>query len=117
MLRSAFLWSAHRRVSRTAAISFEGNEYEVDAGLVGRTVELRFRPEDLFAIEVWFGGRQQGWATPRRIARHVHRQAPPPPEPAPVPATGIDYLGQVLADHEAETSGPIAYRDLDVEPF
>jgi transposase InsO family protein len=117
VLRSAFLWSAHRRVSRTAAISFEGNEYEVDPGLTGRTVELRFRPEDLFAIEVWFGGRQTGWAEPRRIARHVHRQAPPPPEPAPIAATGIDYLGQVLADHEATVSGPIAYRDLPGEPF
>lgn len=64
-------------------------------------------PEDLFAIEVWFGSRQTGWASPRRIARHVHRQAPPPPpEPASIAATGIDYLGQVLADHEATVSGP-----------
>ena len=121
LLRSAFLWSAHRRVSRTAGVSFEGNEYEVDTGLAGRTVELRYRPEDLFAIEVWWEGRQVGWCTPRRIARHVHRQAPPPPpEPAPAPATGIDYLGQVLADHEATVSGPIAYRDLrgaEGEPF
>ena len=119
LLRSAFLWSAHRRVSRTATVSFEGNEYEVDAALAGRTVELRYRPEDLFAIEVWHDGRQVGWATPRRIARHVHRQAPPPP-PEPVPATGIDYLGQVLADHEATVSGPIAYRAVrgaEGEPF
>jgi transposase InsO family protein len=116
LLRAAFLWSAQRRVSRTATVSFEGNEYEVEAALAGRTVELRYRPEDLFAIEVWWQGRQQGWATPRRIARHVHRQAPPPP-PEPAPSTGIDYLGQVLADHEAAISGPIAYRDLDGEPF
>jgi putative transposase len=116
LLRSAFLWSAQRRVSRTAGVSFEGNEYEVDAALVGRTVELRYRPEDLFAIEVWWGGRQQGWATPRRIARHVHRQAPPPPSTPPAAASGIDYLGQVLADHEAMTSGPIAYRHVPGAP-
>jgi putative transposase len=115
LLRSAFLWSARRRVSRTATVSFEGNEYEVDASLVGRTVELRYRPEDLFAIEVWHDGRQVGWCTPRRIARHVHRQAPPPP-PEPAPATGIDYLGQVLADHEAESAGPIAYRAVPGAP-
>lgn len=115
LLRTAFLWSAHRRVSRTATVSFEGNEYEVDAALAGRTVELRYRPEDLFAIEVWWQGQQRGWATPRRIARHVHRQAPPPP-PEPVPATGIDYLGQVLADHEAIVSGPIAYRAMPGAP-
>ena len=115
VLRSAFLWSAHRRVSRTAGVSFEGNEYEVDAALAGRTVELRYRPEDLFAIEVWWQGRQVGWAEPRRIARHVHRQAPPPP-PEPTAATGIDYLGQVLADHEATVSGPIAYRAMPGAP-
>ena len=121
VLRSAFLWSAHRKVSRTATISFEGNEYEVDAALAGRTVELRYRPEDLFAIEVWPAGHQQGWAEPRLIARHVHRQAPPPPH-EPLAATGIDYLGQVLADHEATTAAPIAYRAVpgapaDGEPF
>lgn len=116
LLRTAFLWSAHRRVSRTATVSFEGNEYEVDSALTGRTVELRYRPEDLFAIEVWHDGHQAGWATPRRIARHVHRQAPRAPAPRVEP-TGIDYLGQVLADHEATVSGPIAYRDLDGEPF
>jgi putative transposase len=121
VLRTAFLWSAHRRVSRTATISFEGNEYEVDAALAGRMVELRYRPEDLFAIEIWHDGRQVGWATPRRIARHVHRSAPPPPT-VPPPPTGIDYLGQVLADHEAAESGPIAYRSVpgapaDGEPF
>ena len=122
VLRSAFLWSSTRKVSRTAAISFEGNEYEVDPALVGRTVELRYRPEDLFAIEVWHGAHQVGWAEPRRIARHVHRQAPLPPAAAPPTPTGIDYLGQVLADHEAETTGPIAYRAVpgapaDGEPF
>jgi hypothetical protein len=37
-----------------------------------------------------------------------------------VPATGIDYLGQVLADHEAIVTGPIAYRAVrgaEGEPF
>ena len=116
LLRMAFLWSAQRRVSRTATVSFEGNEYEVDAALSGRTVELRYRPEDLFAIEVWWGGQQQGWATPRRITRHVHRQAPPPPPAPPAAATGIDYLGQVLADHEATLDGPIAYRRVPGAP-
>jgi putative transposase len=111
LLRSAFLWSAQRRVSRTGTVSFSGNEYQVDAHLQGRRIELRFRPEDLTTIEVWHEGRQHGHLVPLVIGRHVHPMAPPPPRPVVEP-TGIDYLGQVLADHEAETTGTIAFRDL-----
>jgi len=113
LLRSAFLWSAQRRVSRTATVSFCGNAYQVDPALVGRRVELRYRPEDLTTVEVWHEGRQHGHLVPLVIGRHVHPMAPPPPRPAVEP-TGIDYLGQVLADHEATTTGSIAFRDLVV---
>jgi len=111
LLRSAFLWSAQRRVSRTGTVSFSGNEYQVDPALVGRRIDLRYRPEDLTSIEVWHEGRQHGHLTPLVIGRHVHPMAPPPPRP-PVEPTGIDYLGQVLADHEEATTGSIAFRDL-----
>lgn len=113
LLRQAFLWSAQRRVSRTGSVSFEGNEYEVDASLRGRRIDLRYRPEDLTTIEVRFEGRPFGHLVPLVIGRHVHPMAPPPPRPVVAP-TGIDYLGQVLADHEAATTGAIAFRDLRV---
>jgi hypothetical protein len=32
--------------------------------------------------------------------------------PAPPPATGVDYLGLVVAAHEEQLLGRIAYRDL-----
>jgi putative transposase len=110
-LRAAFLWSAQRRVSRAGTVSFAGNEYEVDAALRGRRIDLRYRPEDLTRIEVWSEGRSFGHLEPLVIGRHVHPMAPPPPRPVAEP-TGIDYLGQVLADHEAATSGSIAFREL-----
>ena len=121
LLRTAFLWSAQRRVSRTATVSFAGNAYQVDPVLVGRRIDLRYRPEDLMSIEVWHEGRPHGFLTPLVIGRHVHPMAPPPPRPVPAP-TGIDYLGQVLADHEAARTGSIAFRDLvgketEEEPF
>ena len=47
LLRSAFLWAARRRVSRTATVSFQGNQYQLDPALLGRQIELRYRPEDL----------------------------------------------------------------------
>lgn len=111
LLRQAFLWSERRRVSRTATVSFQGNRYQVDPALVGRQVELHYRPEDLSQIEVWFGDRQFGLAVPLIVERHVHPQLPPPPRPAPE-LTGVDYLGQVLADHEAAETGPISFRNL-----
>ncbi len=111
LLRSAFLWSALRRVSRTATVSLQGNAYQADHALVGRRIELRYRPEDLTTIEVWHEGRQHGHLMPLVIGRHVHPMAPPPPRPSAEP-TGIDHLGQVLADHEEATTGTIAFRDL-----
>jgi transposase InsO family protein len=111
LLRQAFLWSEPRRVSRTGTVHFQGNEYQADPALRGRQVELRYRPEDLDQIEVWFGGRRFGLLAPLVIERHVHPQAPPPARP-PAEPTGVDYLGQVLADHEAEETGSINFRDL-----
>ena len=50
------------------------------------------------------------------IGRHVHRQVPhtvaDPSNLAVTPNTGVDYLGLVLAKHEAEHFGSIAFRDL-----
>jgi hypothetical protein len=78
---------------------------------VGRTAELRYRPEDLSQLEVWFGDRQFGLALPLVVERHVHPQLPPQPRPLPEP-TGVDYLGQVLTDHEAAETGSISFRHL-----
>jgi len=113
-LRDAFLWSEQRKVSRTATVSFQGNDYQTDHSLRGRRVELRFRPEDLECIEVWFEGHSFGLLTPLHIDRHVHPQAPPPPRPLIEP-TGVDYLGQVLTDHEAGETGSISFRQLFIE--
>jgi putative transposase len=114
LLRQAFLWAARRRVTRTATVSLQGNQYQVDGALVGRWLELRYRPEDLSNIEVWLGDRQFGVALPLAIQRHVHTQLPPSPRPTAEP-TGVDYLGQVLADYEAEDARPISFRDLGRE--
>lgn len=113
-LRQAFFWSEPRRVSRTGTVSFQGNQYQTDPALRGRQVELRYRPEDLAQIEVWFENRLFGSLTPLVIERHVHPAAPPPPRPLTEP-TGVDYLGQVLAEHEALETGSISFRRLLIQ--
>jgi putative transposase len=98
-LREAFRWSVTRRVTRTATVPLEGNQYAVDPSLVGRRVELRYDPEDLGRLDVFYEGKSAGVATPFVIGRHTHRAVPQAARPAPT-ATGIDYLGLVAAAHE-----------------
>ena len=100
-LREAFLWSEKRLVTKTATVALHGNAYEVDASLVGRTVDVVFDPFNLTEVEIRWQDRPMGRGVPQVIGRHVHPQARPEPEPAAPPATGIDYLG-LLADTHAQ---------------
>jgi putative transposase len=104
LLREAFLWSVERTVTKTATVSLHGNQYEVDAALVGRKVELVFDPFDLTRIEVRYQHRPFGTAVPLMIGRRTHPQAarevPPPPA-----STGIDYLKLLADKRDAELGG------------
>jgi putative transposase len=112
LLREAFRWSVLRRVTSTASVSLAGNRYAVDPSLIGRRIELRFDPEDLTRLDVFWEGRPVGQAVPFIVGRHVHRQVPQAQPPARPPATGVDYLGLVVAEHDRQVLGHIAYRDL-----
>src|SRR6187551_2260028 len=70
-LAEAFLWEAHRTVSKTALVSLQGNTYQVDPLLVGHRVELVFDPFDLTRIPVRLRGVPAGTAIPHRIGRHA----------------------------------------------
>jgi putative transposase len=113
LLREAFLWSEPRGVStKTATVNLHGNEYEVDAALLGHQVELIFDPFDLEHVEVRYGGRGMGTAVPVRITRQVHPKVKAEPAPPP-PSSGIDYLGLIAERRAAELAGkPIDYAAL-----
>jgi putative transposase len=104
LLREAFLWSQERTVTKTATVSLHGNQYEVDAALVHRKVELVFDPFDLTRIEVRYQHRPFGLVVPLVIGRRTHPQAqrelPPPPA-----STGIDYLKLLAEKRDAEIAG------------
>jgi putative transposase len=117
-LHEAFLWSEYRTVTKTATVGLHGNQYEVDAALVGRKVELVFDPFDLTRIDIRWHGRAMGQAVPHTIGRHVHHKARPddtaPPPPA---ATGIDYLRLVEQEHTAELAERVRYSQLPDQPI
>ncbi len=104
LLRDAFLWSESRMVTKTATVSLHGNDYEVDAALAGRRCELLFDPFDLSRVEVRYQDRPFGPATPVRIGRRTHPKAETMVEPPAAP-TGIDYLGLLAAQRDAELGG------------
>jgi putative transposase len=99
-LREAFLWSELRTVAKTATIKLFGGVYETDPVLAGRRVECVFDPFDLAVVEVRWNGKPYGLARPQRTGRHSHPKAKPETPAAPPPATGIDYLGIIAAEHD-----------------
>lgn len=112
-LAEAFLWEERRTVTKTATISLHGNTYQVDAGLVGRKVELVFDPFDLARIEVRLVGAPQGLAIPHRIGRHAHPKARPETPPATPPQpTGIDYAALIDTAHQAQLAHGVNYTAL-----
>lgn len=102
-LSEAFKWSEQRTVTKTATVSLHGNSYQVEPALAGRKVELVFSPFAMDVIEVRHGGKTFGTATAHVIRRHTHPKARPETVEAPAPATGIDYLKLVKADHDQKT--------------
>ena len=99
-LREAFLWAEYRVVRKDATIKLFGGAYETDPVLAGRRVECVFDPFDLAIVEVRWNGKPYGLAKPQQIRRHSHPKAKPEAPAGPPPATGIDYLGIIAAEHE-----------------
>jgi putative transposase len=111
-LTEAFLWEAHRRVTKTATVSLHGNSYEVDPALVGRKVELVFDPFDLTRIEVRLAGVPMGLAIPHHISRHSHPKAKPETPSTPPQPSGIDYAQLIETAHAAELARGVNYAAL-----
>lgn len=115
-LAEAFLWQEQRRVDKTGCVSIQGNRYEVDARLVGRTVHLRYDPFDLTVLQVWHEGERFPDAVPHQLVReHDGRVRPRPQRPAELPATGLSYLNLLLQKHEGEARaalGSIAFHKI-----
>ena len=104
-LRRAFLWREQRKVRRDATLALQGNRYQVDRHLAGRTVELRFDPFDLSHMDLYLEGAYLGPATvtTQNRQRHlaVERLATEPLAPAK-PPSGLDFLAALRAEHQEQ---------------
>ena len=115
-LRTAFLFRATRRVTKTGTIHFQGNRYTVPGFLVGQTVELRYDPFDLSSLEIWFKHRFFTQAQPVHVQTSVQPGLTPDPAPRPsAPSTGLDYLAMLRQERERllrEQMPPIPFTRL-----
>jgi len=104
-LRLAFLWRERRKVRRNATISLQGNTYQIDPALAGRTLELRFDPFDLSRIDLYLDGQPLGTATVTIQQRQRHLQvehlATDPPAP-PKPQSSLDFLAALREEYRAQ---------------
>jgi transposase InsO family protein len=119
-VRRAFLWREKRQVRKDATISLQGNRYQVEPHLAGRTLELRFDPFDLAHIELYLDGTHLGLATVivQNRQRHlaVQRLATEPPDP-PKPKSSLDYLAALRAEYQAQQQrelGPLQFAQLSL---
>ena len=107
-IAAAFRWTALRTVTKTATVSLHGNRYTVDPSLVGARVELRYDPDELTRIAVYYHDRHACDAAPEVIKAHIDpklRRA----QPVPAVPTGIAYLDAVAADHAAALRNSLTY--------
>jgi len=104
LLRKAFLWREKRKVRHDATFSLQGNSYQVEAYLCGRTLDLLFDPFDLSRIELFLDKVPLGKATviTQGRARHVavEHLATDPLAP-PKPKSSLDYLAALRSEHQA----------------
>jgi putative transposase len=85
----AFLYEDTRKADKTACIKVEGNQYEVEACLAGKTVEVRYDPYDLTVIQVWHEGVRHKDAIPIDIA-NPSRPGMPKQTFEQAPQSGVD---------------------------
>jgi transposase InsO family protein len=102
-LRLAFLWRVQRKVSLQGTLKFQGNTYQVDAGLRGQTIELRFDPFDLSRMDIHVQGKCMGTASVIRGQRllHLHVERLVPPALRNNPAARTDFLATLRDEHTA----------------
>ena len=102
VLGRAFLWREQRKVRKDGTLSLQGNRYQVEPYLAGRTLELRFDPFDLSAIDLYLDEQPLGQAIVVSQGRQKHlavqRLVSDAPEPAKT-GDSLDYLAALRAEH------------------
>jgi hypothetical protein len=99
-LREAFQWSEHRKADKTGIFGLHGRRFQVGADLAGKKVEVRYDPEQLDKVEVWFDGRFRERLGPFEVQRHRRAKATQTAQDSAQPVA--DWLGHMVEQHAQE---------------
>jgi len=80
-LRLAFLWSEKRTPDKTGLFSLFGTRYQVGPELAKKRIEVRFDPEQLDEVEVWYQEHFKQRVRPFQV--QTHRRPRPKTEDKP----------------------------------
>ena len=94
-----FLYQKSRAVNKAGIVSVEGIEFEVDALLKNKRVDIRYNPFDLSWVHIYYNGQFIQKAKPFVIKRWATKDKPATPTLAAKSSTGIKPLSQLAEKH------------------
>jgi putative transposase len=106
-LAEIFLLEETRKVDKTNCISLLGMIYEVEAGLAGESIQVRFDPYEMSVVQIWKDGER---CKDARVLEKLSMQRAKVKEPAeptqtespPTPKTGLNYVELAYETYMAE---------------
>jgi putative transposase len=115
-IRVAFLWRELRTPDKTAVIKLFNRSYRVSPTLVKHRVEVRYDPERLDAIEIYFNAKFRQKAKPLQISAHrAPKELLPLPQESK-PEQKLDYLAWLTQTHKKKVKIPSPGKAQDSIP-
>lgn len=96
LVLQAFLWREHRTPDKTGVFSLFGVRYQTGASMAKKRIEVRYDPERLSDLDVYFDGRFVERVKPFAVSTHRRPHTlPPSPQAPPGPPTA-DWLSHLV---------------------
>lgn len=99
-LRFAFLWRENRTPDKAGLFSLFGTRYQAEPELARRRIEVRYDPEALDEVELYFKGRFQQRTRPFEV--QPERRLPQPESTPPDATPGADWLQHLVDKRQRE---------------
>jgi hypothetical protein len=100
-LRRAFLWSEQRTADKAGLFSLFGIRYQVGPELARKRIEVRYDPEELDEVEVYYRNDFIERTRPFEVQATRRPQAPKP-TPKPQPQQRADWLKHLVDKRRQE---------------